>query len=358
MSANDTDAPSTEEGADAFPAGEGTNALPVEPDEPADEASAGTVESADVTVELTASADPGEAFGALADETRTAALRTIADADGPVSFTDLFAESPVDTTAGFAYHLRQLDGQFVRKVESGDEAGEADDADDANADEPAGYRLTDAGRRTAQAMAAGTFTDAASFGPVAVGDPCPLCGGDLLAAGRDNVVTVACGDCERAVLQLPFPPGGHADRDAAELLAAFDRHHRGRLSAMADGVCPDCGASVDAGLSRAPADLVGHLPADAPAPARLALDCGTCGLGLHCPVTLATLDHPAVVAFYHDHACDVRDRPIWNVGDEWRETVVAEEPWCVRVSTTLDGETLSLYVDGDLDVAGTQRAAS
>jgi hypothetical protein len=344
MSTSDTpESGPADEGADALPADDSGDALPVEPDE------------SEVTVEPISDDSPPAAFGALADENRVAALRALADADGALSFSELFAASPADTTAGFAYHLRQLDGGFVRKV--GGDDGDENDADDAN-DEPAGYRLTDAGRRTARAMAAGTLTDTAEFEPVAVGDPCPLCGGDLLAAGRDNAVTVACGDCQQAVLQLPFPPAGHADRDAADLLAAFDRHHRGRLSAMADGVCPDCGADVDAGLSRASANLVGHLPTDAPTPPRLALDCGTYGLSLHCPVTLATLDHPAVVSFYHDHGVDVRDRPIWNVGDEWRETVVAEEPWCVRVSATLDGETLSLYVDGDLDVAGTRRAAS
>jgi hypothetical protein len=293
--------------------------------------------------------EPTEAFGALADENRLAAVRVLGGADGALSFSALFEAAPADTTAGFAYHLRQLDGRFVWKVEDGG---------DANGSMDAGYRLTDAGRRAARAVASGAFTHAAGFDPVAVGDPCPLCGGDLLAAGRDNVVTVACGDCERPVLRLPFPPSGHAAESPAAMLSAFDRHHRGRVSSMTDGVCPDCGAGVEPRLARAPGRLAGHLPDDAPTPVLVRFDCDACGLGLHCPVTLATIDHPAVVSFYHDHARDVRDCPIWNVGDEWRETVVSDDPWCVQVSVTLDGETLSLYVDGDLDVAGTRRAAS
>lgn len=67
------------------------------------------------------------------------------------------------------------------------------------------------------------------------------------------------------------------------------------------------------------------------------------------------LEHPAVVAFYHDHGENVRDRPIWNVGDEWRETVLSSDPWCVRVSAQLDDEELAVFVAEDLTVAETRR---
>ena len=68
------------------------------------------------------------------------------------------------------------------------------------------------------------------------------------------------------------------------------------------------------------------------------------------------LDHPAVVAFYHDHDRDVDDRPLWNVGTEWRERVVSRDPWCVLVSARLGDEDLLLYVAGDGTVVDHRRA--
>jgi hypothetical protein len=313
------------------------------------------------------SSDPSDAFEALGNEVRMAVLRALANADGKIeqnegddespsgrtmTFSELFEASPVDTTAGFAYHLRQLTGQFVEKT------GEEDDQ----------YALTYAGSQVARAIVAGTYTDRVSFDPVPTGDSCPLCeSGDLAAACEANYVTVACTDCDRAILTLPLPPGAHrsldgspdldsdAKPDPERLLGTFDRHHRHRLSVMSDGVCPECAATMDATLARPPESVTERLPNEEAERAQVRLDCQQCGCQLHCPVTLAVLEHPAVVAFYHDNGENVRDRPIWNVGPEWRETVVSDDPWCVRVSTELDGEVLDLFVAGDCSVAATRR---
>jgi hypothetical protein len=295
------------------------------------------------------SVPPSDAFEALGNETRMAALRELVDGDGgriagrTATFSELFDASPADTTAGFAYHLRQLTGQFLHKT--GDEGDE--------------YALTYAGLAVARAIAAGTYTDRVSFGPVSTGDACPLCDdGELRATCEDNYVTVACGDCARAVLTLPFPPGARGSRGEADperLLDAFDRHHRHRLSAMSDGACPECAAPMDATLG-APADAVtADLPDAEARRAQVSLDCEQCGCRLDAPVTLAVLEHPAVVAFFHDHGENVRDRPVWNVGDEWRETVISDDPWRVRVSAEVGEEALDVFVGEDLTVAGTRR---
>jgi len=78
---------------------------------------------------------------------------------------------------------------------------------------------------------------------------------------------------------------------------------------------------------------------------------------MRCPVAVTLLSHPAVVAFYRDHGVDVRERPVWNVGAEWRERLVSTDPWCVVVSTCLDGACLFLYVAGDGSVVETRRTA-
>jgi len=81
-----------------------------------------------------------DAFQALASDVRLAVLVHLLRADHAPTFSELQSAAGSDSSAGFAYHLRQLDGRFVRKV------GE-------------GYELTAAGRRAAEAVLAGTFTD-------------------------------------------------------------------------------------------------------------------------------------------------------------------------------------------------------
>lgn len=81
-----------------------------------------------------------DAFQALASDVRLAVLLALLRADHAPTFSELQSAADSDSSAGFAYHLRQLDGRFVRKV------GE-------------GYELTQAGRRAAEAVLAGTFTD-------------------------------------------------------------------------------------------------------------------------------------------------------------------------------------------------------
>ncbi|SEW11968.1 DUF7347 domain-containing protein [Halobacterium jilantaiense] len=80
-----------------------------------------------------------DAFQALASDVRLAVLVHLLRTDHAPTFSALQSAAGSDSSAGFAYHLRQLDGRFVRKV------GE-------------GYELTAAGRRAAEAVVAGTFT--------------------------------------------------------------------------------------------------------------------------------------------------------------------------------------------------------
>ena len=289
--------------------------------------------------------EPSDAFGRLGNEVRMSILGALLSAgDGTgtatLAFSELFERSAAENTAGFSYHLRQLTGHYLRKTDEG-------------------YALTYAGLKIARAIVAGTYTDSVDLDPVDLDDPCPFCDeAALAAAGRDNYLSIECGSCERPVLTLPFLPGGfraHAD----DLPEAFDRQHRHRLSLMADGHCPECGGVVAAGMGEPSAAVAERLPGGDER-VQLRLDCEGCGYRLRCPPTLAVLDHPAVVSFYHDHGADIRERPVWNVGPEWRESLVSAEPWCLCVSTRLDDDVLALYLDAEgsvVDVHHTTAAA-
>ncbi len=302
-----------------------------------------------------------DAFKPLGNETRVAVLRAMFEReDGHLrpttrTFSELFEATEESTTAGFAYHLRQLVGPYLRKRE--------DDS----------YELTYAGLQVGRGLATGTYTESVDREPVALAEDCPLCGeAELALRATDNVATAGCEACDRELLALPFPPGGFRSHDTDSLPAAFDRHHRHRIGLMADGNCPECGGRVEGRVEVLDGDAEGTGGEDGSGdegtetdeddggegtPRALAsLDCAACGYALGCPVTLTTLSHPAVVSFFHDHGVDLRERPIWNVGPEWRERVVSTDPVAVRVSATLDGETLALYIGRDLTVVHTDRA--
>jgi len=298
---------------------------------------------------------PSDAFQALGGETRLAVVRALATAEGSLAFSDLFAATDEETTAGFAYHLRQLTEEFVRQRE--DER----------------YELTDAGRAAARDVRAGTYTERVNRAPVALDADCPLCGeSELTARVVDNVTEIQCGTCESTLSRLSLPPSGYAGRDAEEFVAAVDAHHRNRIESFADGVCPECAGTVDASVEPTVDDALDPVGSDSEStggdresadthdhrPLQAAFACETCGTDLSCPVALATLDHPAVVSFYHGHDEDVGERPLWNIGNEWREGVVSTDPLCVAVSVRLDDEILTLYVAGDATVVGHRRTTA
>jgi len=104
--------------------------------------------------------DPTDALSVLADETRLAILRALADADDPLPFSRLRERAGVSDSGRFSYHLRQLCEYFVRET-------------------PEGYELGHAGARVIDATSA-AGDDAPTDPGVTPGDTptgeCPVCG--------------------------------------------------------------------------------------------------------------------------------------------------------------------------------------
>jgi hypothetical protein len=224
----------------------------------------GYIGAGDTGAVASADAD-GEAFKLLGSATRVAILRALVEADdGHVlvterTFTQLYEASGESTTTDFAYHLRPLVGQFLRR-----EAG--------GGDEPDTYSLNYAGLQVVRGLAADTHTESVDRAPVPLDNPCPFCAvtGDEAGDGaanragdgalelrvRDSQAIVGCGACGQDVLSLPFPPGGFRSHDEDSLLGAFDTDHRHHIALMIDGNCPECAGSVTSAV--VPADPAGE----------------------------------------------------------------------------------------------------
>lgn len=287
--------------------------------------------------------EPSDAFQALGNEVRMGILETMLEradeTDSGVTFSELFEASNVDTSAGFAYHLDQVEGPYLEKDDDG-------------------YELSYAGAKIARAIATGAYTRRVDHPPVSLSESCPFCDAHALdAQSTDNVVTVTCRNCERSLLSLGFPPSGLESHGTA-FPEAFDRHHRRRLGLLADGICPECSGEISARLHRPDTTAAAEVPSDLEGRVQAEFHCDICDLDMRCPVSLAFLDHPAVVSLYHDHDRNVRDQPIWNVGHEWAETILSEEPLAVRVVVELEDDVLALYVDEEVSVVDVQRAES
>ncbi|MFC7131885.1 MULTISPECIES: winged helix-turn-helix domain-containing protein [Salinibaculum] len=101
-------------------------------------------------------ADPGDALDVLSDETRVRILRTLAEADEPLPFSDLRRRVGVSDAGRFNYHLSLVCEHFVRETEDG-------------------YELDHAGARLVTAADVdlnGSPSEAVDPAP----DECPVCG--------------------------------------------------------------------------------------------------------------------------------------------------------------------------------------
>ncbi|WP_284013902.1 winged helix-turn-helix domain-containing protein [Halobaculum litoreum] len=285
---------------------------------------------------------PDDAFAALGDETRLRTVRELAAAEGPLGFTELFervVDDPAKPSAGFAYHLRKLNGRYV------------------DTDDEGRYRLTFAGRQAARALAAGVYTERVDRDPEGVDGDCPVCGAASLEARiADNHVAVACVACGTELLALPFPPSGVRGRDTDAVLDAFDAYHRARLRQLADGVCPDCAGRAAGRIAFVEPTALPGVPEGESRPV-VAGACEECDFLVRVPVSVALADHPTVVAFLDDHGVDARDRPLWNLGPEWSEAVLSTDPPAVRVSVALGGEVLALLVGNGPTVVDAERTS-
>lgn len=264
---------------------------------------------------------PTEAFRLLSDETRLQTLQglvALTDEAGygsdPVSFSDLHAQVETRDSAHFNYHLQELRDRFVEHTDDG-------------------YRARYPARKVVRAIRAGTFTERAGLADESIDGSCPQCGdADLRVSYADEKLQIRCAACETGLTSNDFPPGGFEERSLTDVLHAFDRLARHRVSFAADGVCPECTATMD-----------GHVTTDIPPAwgyeALPAFDCTRCDFSVLPSFGMLLLDHPDVVSFHRKQGDDLREPPFWElalcVSDRFT-SIESREPW--RVTVRVPGE--------------------
>jgi hypothetical protein len=283
---------------------------------------------------------PETAFDVLGEANRIAVIRTLADADGPLAFSDLRERVGMRDSGQFNYHLQKLLDRFVRKTDDG-------------------YELMTAGTLVHAAILSGAYTESLTVEPIelhAEGDDCPDCGATLEIRYEDEQLRVVCSDCDRTVANAAVPPGAIKGRDRASIPAAFGRYLRSTMVEVIAGFCPQCSGPMDGGLELRDLSEFG---VDREMPLAT-FACAHCGEDIQAGPGATLLDDPDVIAFYNDHGRDLRSVPVWRLPILGYDStdVVAEDPLQVAVSVTLDDERLTVTVDEDLTVVEVERTSA
>ena len=301
---------------------------------------------------------PEEAFGVLQNEVRLAVLRVLWDAtDAPVAFTELEERTSVDTD-NFHYHLDQLVGHFVRRTEDG-------------------YELRYAGEEVVRAIVAGAITEGVSLEPIEIDSRCPYCGSSVVLQYLDERLTARCTGCggvvrddalpHGTILSYSFPPAGVMGRSPEALLEAAHVLYDAKVTAMLDGVCPECAATVDHSLVWCDAHDPGDDGICETCDSRFAVwtvhACEHCGYERQFVPWFKLLAEPAVIVFFREHSDFDQSIPFSKL--TWRnapyvrsisQTVVSTDPLRIRVDMPLGDAELSVTVDEDLEIVEMERS--
>ncbi|WP_135364241.1 winged helix-turn-helix domain-containing protein [Halosimplex halophilum] len=296
-----------------------------------------------------AGVDPTAVFELLADETRLSIVRELAVERysnwrwSGKTFAELRRAVGVEDAGNFSYHLEKLRGRLV--VKEGDE-----------------YYLLNHGLQIVGAVESGRYSDASEVvrGATSYDCPYPDCERALEGIYEDQYFRLRCPDHHRfaATILPPTVAVAHSPDELVEIMTVDTRQEVQRARA---GVCPNCWGPVDVALPAEDPTLASQIEPDLPDDALLAtFDCRQCGLSFEMPPGACVVDHPAVVAFHHDHGEDIRGRPyvalpFCGIG---RAALESEDPVRVRVDVRLDGDALHLWLDGETDVVAYDREAN
>lgn len=299
---------------------------------------------------------PGEAFAVLGDETRLKILQRLGEADGALSFSELFGRVDYETTANFSYHLEKLGGHFVRKTD-------------------AGYELQQAGRRVVESILSGAVTEAPVIERKPIEKPCPICGAQIEVRYDQGGLVLYCPSCggtrdgtsptanwadsaESDILgHVSLPPAGVRDRSPAGVIEAAEVRTVAEAHALSRGVCPRCSARVTqtVRVCEEHDSSAGHCDrCNQQFGVTIAVSCTNCIFEQESVFSKYLLADPRLMAFMIDHDID----PLCPNGFHLfslDERIRSVEPFEGEFTFRADGETITLTVNEELVVSDVRR---
>ena len=299
---------------------------------------------------------PDEAFAALGNETRMAILRTLGDADGALTFSELRDRVGMADSGQFNYHLGKLDDHFVR--DTGD-----------------GYTLQRAGERVVEAVLSGAVTDAPVVEPTETDDACPYCGAPTAVSYRQGILARSCTECAGAVASdvdtasaVPdaladgyinsyyLPPAGVEGRAVSEALDAAGTWSGFKILEVIQDVCPRCSAPVEQSVEVCEThdstdEVCGDCGYRYAAMSRA--NCTNCIFDALFMTGINAFTDPGFVEFLASNGLNPTsmsgelDRVIGNHVEE----VISADPFEARYTFKVEGEACTLTLDNDYAVA-------
>ncbi|WP_348609374.1 DUF7351 domain-containing protein [Halobaculum rarum] len=220
-----------------------------------------------------------DAFSFLGDSLRLSILRALADREAragprtdPIAYSDLRRAVDERDSGKFSYHLGKLTGRFVEKTSKG-------------------YRLLEPGRETVRLLERGVVDGDADLEAEPVDARCPRCGGDVHVIYADHHLFTCCSACEGlfgadecpsgTLTGIVLPPPIVEQLDPTPLFRRAHQVFERRLRPMIEGICLECGGTVDGRLSRCPDHDPDGICSDCHTayPVLAEVVCGTCGRG-------------------------------------------------------------------------------
>lgn len=262
----------------------------------------------------------------LANETRLGILQTLADAETPLSYTEIFDRIDVDDSGHLNYHLRQLRGKYVRQTD-------------------AGYALRQPGLRAANLLASNALQRGTDRPFEAIDSTCGNCGSNTVEIGyTDGEGIVRCPACDVQFACFDFPPSAARAHSLDKFATAFARRTRRFVGLADDGVCPFCMHTMTTTLERAQTDR--------PETIHIRAHCEACPAGIRSALGLVLLNRPAVVAAFHDASPDRSITPFWEHNWCMKSTpeLVQTDPLRAELETTLDENTIRATVNADVEL--------
>ncbi|MFC6723118.1 ArsR family transcriptional regulator [Halobium palmae] len=276
-----------------------------------------------ITSDDESSTDPADAFGALSDPLRVDILRALGDYhhetefEKTIGFADLRRRVGTEDPGRFRYHLTQLRGNFVEKVNDG-------------------YRLTFAGAKIVAAILMGTYTHSITKDPTELDSDCFVCDDPAVATYENGNCVVSCAN-DHPLFSWQVPPTAAADATLPEIVDVAGLLARQGMERTLDGYCPECYHSIESEVTTEPTE----------SPVFRA-QCESCGARLIGPVGYCLLVDPRVAAFYRRHGRNLHEYYIWDlpfIQDEDRYTLIEETPARLEIDVSVADETLTAVVD-------------